>query len=202
MNTADKIGLLPGFGWMAGHDFVLTLVICLLITPVGHLVVGLIGESRLIPLSSDKQFLSFFPGDLFLGAMAAGLLVAAQRLPDKSRWLNATWWHVLVLVLALLIAACMTYVEWKSGVYPSRAIFSPSKIYHNFLLYGGYGYVIIVTLVALIFGAADRWWLLVLIPGLVWGVLVVKDNSLSTKEVAEKARHAHVADWAPIWQLP
>ena len=195
MNTADKIGLLPGFGWVADHSFWLTVVICLFITPVGHLVVGLVGESRLIPLSSDKQFLSFFPGDLYLGVMAAGLLVAAKDLSSESHWYNQVWWHVLVLAITLLAAVVMTYLEWKSGVYPTRAIFSPSKIYHNFLLYGGYGYVVVVTLVALLFGTPDKWWLFCLLPGLVWMGLVVKDNSLGTTEATKKARHAHVDNW-------
>ena len=200
MSTADKIGLLPGFGWVTDHEFLPTLVICLMITPVGHLVVGLVGESRLVPLSPGMQFLSFFPGDLFLGAMAAGLFVRAQNMPSESRWYNATWWHLLVLIVALLVATGMTYLEWKSGVYPTRAIFSPTKIYHNLLLYGGYGYVITVTLVALAFGSAKKAWVLVVLPGLVWGVLVVKDNSLSAAEASEKAQHAHVEDWRPIWQ--
>lgn len=30
MDVADKIGLLPGFGWMAGHSFWLTLGLCLI----------------------------------------------------------------------------------------------------------------------------------------------------------------------------
>lgn len=200
MDTAEKIGLLPGFGWIAGHNTWVTLAFCLLLTPVGHCLVGLIGESRWVPLSPSKQFLSFFPGDLFLGVMAASLLVSAQDLPGEKAWYNATWWHVLVLVGALVIATVLTWLEWKSGVYPTAAVFSPTKIYHNFLLYGGYGYIIVTTLVAVL--AAELSWAFImaaLVPGLAWVWLVVQDNSLSGEAAKRKASYAHVADWSPIW---
>lgn len=208
MSTADKIGLLPGFGWLAGHSLLVTVMLCWLLTPAGMMVVGAIGESRIVPLSSDRQFRSFFPGDLFLGLMAAGLLLTAQSLPAQARWYNATWWHVLVLCIAGLVALGMTWLEWKSGVYPTRAIFSPTKLYHNVLLYAGYGYVILTTLVADVAGmrraSFDSWMTLFvsLAIGGVWLSMVVADNRLSKDELQKKATSAHVADWTPIWSLP
>lgn len=202
MTTADKIGLLPGFSWIAGHGILLTILLCWLLTPIGHCIVGLVLESRLVPLSPRYQFLSFFPGDLFLGGMAAGLLVLAQHLPSESRWYNATWWHVLVLAVCCVVAGALTWMEYKSGVYPARAMYSPTKLYHNFLLYGGYGYIIVVTLVAVSIAARSWWLVLVLVPGLVWLALVVMDNSLTPDEAKRKASHAHVENWSPIWQTP
>lgn len=210
MDTASKIGLLPGFGWVTGTgNFFLTLMICWLVTPVGMIAVGLICESRMVPLRPSRQFLSFFPGDIFLGVAAAGLLVMARQLPAELRWYNATAWHVIVLVFTALVAVVMTYGEWKSGVYPTRAIFSPTKLYHNILLYVGYGYVIVTTLVAVVAGLS---WssrptfvaglACCLVPGVIWGVLVVKDNSLSTAQSHDKAAHAHVGNWEPFWRLP
>lgn len=203
MNVADRIGLLPGFGWIAGHNFWVTLVICIIITPIGHLLVGFIGESRVISISPSRQFLSFFPGDLFLAVMVAGLLVRASDLDTSAHWYNATWWHVLVLLCAVVVAVLATYGEWKSGVYSTQAILSPSKLYHNGLLYGGYGYIIVTTLVAVLFGGgADKMLALVLLPGLAWLVLVVLDSTLTPERAKEKAKHAHVSDWEPIWSMP
>lgn len=200
MSVAEKIGLLPEFGWIAGHDFWLTLVVCLLITPIGHCLVGAIFETRLVPLSPTKQFLSFFPGDIFLGMMTAGLLVLAHRLPAESRWYNATWWHVVVLVSAIAVACALTWMEYQGGGYPPRAMRSPTKLYHNFILYGGYGYIIVTTLVAVVIAAGSWWLVLALLPGLIWLVCLVGDNFTSEETKNRRVSNAHVEHWYPFWQ--
>jgi len=186
---------------MAGHDFVVTLMICWAITPIGHLAIGLIGESRLVPLDSwnGRQFWSFFPGDVFLGVTAAFLLVAAGNLPSEQRFYNATWFHIVVLVVVAAVAIFMTYGEWKSGAYGTRAMYSPTKIYHNGVLYAGFGYVIVSTFIALV-GAVELKSLIV--PALffvVWMGMLVVDNSIAP-EPDERAQNAHIEDWSPIWE--
>lgn len=196
MDTADRIGLLPGFGWIAGNNFWITLIICVIFTPVGHLLVGFLFESRLVPITPNKQFLSFFPGDLFLAVSMAGLLTLASDLPAEKYWYNDPSWHLLLLAFVAATAAAATYSEWKSMVYPTRAILSPTKLYHNGVLYVVYGYAIVATLAALIAGSQWSWWLLAaLIPGLIWSGLVVHDSSLRPEKAREKAKHAHVSDW-------
>lgn len=206
MTTADKIGLLTGFGWLAGAGFLGSLLRCWLLTPYGHLLVGLVGDGRLIPLDSNRQFQSFFPGDLFLGVAVAVLLTTADRLPAEKHFYNAWWWHAILLVGALSVAFLMTYGEWVAKFYPKWAILAPSKIYHNFLLYGGYGYVAVSTLVAIVSSLIiTRWsWVtagLVLVAFLCvapWMYLVVKEGNLSKTDPAalqRKAQHAHVPDW-------
>ncbi len=217
MNAADKIGLLPGFGWLADLSFVgdsplgrfiSTLLVCWCITPGLFILIGLVLEGRLVPLDSKRQFLSFWPGDFFLGLMAAGLLTAAQLLPERSQPIGvgalklghqSTAFHVFVLVAALAVAASLTYGEWRGGAYPTAAILSPTKLYHNLALYGLYGYVIITTLVAVAADHSSWWFLVALVPGLVWVGLVIADNSTSKEEMAHKAAHAHVAKWQPFW---
>lgn len=169
-----------------------------------HNIVGYIGESRWVSWHEDKQFKSFFPGDIFLGLMTAGLLAMALNLTDRESWYNSTGWHVVVLASALGVAGLLTYNEWKEGQYPTRAIFSPTKLYHNFVLYGGYGYVIVTTLVAV---SADvlRSWLDVmvfvacLVPGVYWAKFVIDDAKLDPEILRVKSGNAHVADWRPIW---
>lgn len=201
MGTADTIGLLPGLGWLAGHSFAWTLTLCLFITPVLHVLIGLVFEGRVVPLRPSRQFLSFFPGDVLLGIAVAGMLTQAQKIPGEPRWFNAWWWHVLVLLVALAIAAWMTRAEARDGVYPRRAMLSPTKLYHNFALYGIYGYVAFVTFVAVVC-AAWSWWLLLLVglPLLLWVGLVVYDNLCSERVRRRRAAYAHVADWRPIWR--
>jgi hypothetical protein len=205
VNIADRIGLLPGFGWMADHNFWVTLAVCLVITPIGHLVVGLIGESRLVPISPSYQFLSFFPGDVLLAVSVAGLLRLAADIDEKSAWYNDGRWHVAVLVVAMLLAGLATWDEWRSGIYPTRAIFSPTKLYHNGVLYIGYGYVIVTALIAVVFGRGVDWlFIAALVPALIWLFLVGYDSTLNKKHpalVKQKAGSAHVANWSPIWSV-
>jgi hypothetical protein len=207
VNDAEKIGLLPGFGWLAGHNPLVTLVIFSLISPGAMFVLAKIGESRPLPTSYEQQFRSFFPGDLFL-AMSATILVAmAVLLPAQARWYNARLWHVIVLVCAVAVAILITVGEYNDpNGYGHRAVLSPTKLYHNILLYGAYGYVIVVTLVALIAGLVIDWqWsraallLFALIPGFIW-VGLLKADSDAPYEVKESRKdYAHVNDWEPIW---
>lgn len=210
MSIADKIGLLPGFGWMADHGFWATLAICWALTPVAMIVIALLGESRLLPLSPRYQFLAFFPGDLFLGGMVAGLLVVAGQLPAESHWYNAWWWHVLVLIGAVVVAVVITLGEYNDpDGYGKRAVLSPTKLYHNILLYGGYGYVIVVTLIAVCAWLWGNWsWAnawpvgLSLLMGLVWVAMLVADGRMSNEIDRSRVRYAHVNDWKPIWTSP
>ncbi|MEO5499610.1 MAG: hypothetical protein ABIR46_03860, partial [Candidatus Saccharimonadales bacterium] len=176
MNTADKIGLLPGFGWIAGQNFMMTLLICWMITPGLMFVIGFIGESRLVPWKPSEQFLSFFPGDFFLGTMLALLLWFAQRLPSEEQFYNSAWFHFVVMAMTFLVAGKITSDEYHDvDGYGHRAVLSPTKLYHNILLYGAYGYVIVVTLVAVVSwlvmrGEWSQFGLLALclMPGLIW----------------------------------
>lgn len=202
MNTAERIGLPGPFGLLAGHSFLVTLLICWATTPGVMYALAVVLEGRFPSLSLRDQFLSFWPGDLFLGAMAAGLLTLAQRLPDEARWYNSLSWHGLVLCATAVAAIFLTYGEWKSGAYPTRAIFSPTKLYHNGVLYGLYGYVIVVTLVAVIFGSSwseklAALFVLVLVPGVIWAALVYKDNTLPPQEKQHKFEQSHTATWKP-----
>jgi hypothetical protein len=200
MDVAERIGLLPGFGWIAGHNFWLTLLLCLLLTPIVHCLIGLVFETRWVPLTPRKQFLSFFPGDVFLGMMTAGLLVLAHRLPSDEAWYNAAKWHTVVLSTAIVLACVMTWLEHQQGDYSRRAMWSPTKLYHNFILYGGYGYIIATTLVAVV-AAGRSWWLaLALLPGLIWLGCLVGENFASEETKQSRVNNAHVEHWYPFWQ--
>lgn len=202
MTTAERIGLFPGFDLAAGHGFIITLLILLSITPGMMILIGLVGESRLIPMNPKRQFISFSPGEFFLCFGVACMMQAARQLPDKSRWFTATWFQLLLLVVAFGVGVGITYAEWKEGTYPARSIFSPTKIYHNGGLYILLGYLIGSTTLAVLVGsdwtnATTRGWFgLSLIGFLPWAFLVIAENGMIAKQ---KAQYAHPSDWKPIW---
>ena len=220
MDTAERIGLLPGFDLLAGHGLFTTIIIVMAVTPGMMFVIGVIGESRWLPISPKRQFLSFFPGDILLGATVAGLLMNASRLPATRVWYNSMPWHIVVLFGALVVASCMTYGEYRESVrgqgYARRALFSPTKLYHNFGLYGGLGYIGFSTLTANIAGIVIDFsmgglsrLILCLLPGAVWLSFLFLEQSDSflvritgvpgDTVKATRVKTAHVANWHPIW---
>lgn len=205
MTTGEKIGLLNGFGWVANQTWWLTLLILWMCTPGMMILIGVIFESRWIPLWSAKQFRSFFPGDFFLGGALLALLMLARRLPAKQAWYNSWQWHIGVFLFVLGVAFLMTFLEWNRGDamdpsrYTLRTIVSPTKLYHNGFLYWLYGYVTVTTFFAVVAGywwqgwsetsgswlqklggllwnERSAWLLLALIPLLIWGLLARHDS--------------------------
>lgn len=202
MSVADKLGTFPWLGWLVDfNSFWLTLLVAWQITPGMMMLIAPIFESRWLPLDPSRQFLSFFPGDLFLGlAFAFGVKLAA-KLPDKQRWYNAPLWHWLVLVGAFVAASIMTFVI-ERGAYELDQLYSPTKLYHNYVLYVFYGYVILTTLLpALLYAPwddaeANLLRVGVLAPLLIWANFVRLDNGPGAEG---KAQHAHIHGWDPIW---
>lgn len=205
--------LLGPFNWLLGHNFPITLLLCLLLSPVGMILVGLVGEARLVPLSPRKQFLGFMPGDIFLGIGAALLLTVAQDLP-YGQWYNNLLVHQVLLGITMVVALVMTIVELVSKFYPFWAIVSPTKLYHNFLLYGGYGYMIVLLVFAggsgifmsIQFAQFNPWNLLWYLLALVALFLWMGCNKLDTVPGflgqlprSEKAKFAHIDKWWLGW---
>ncbi len=213
MDATEKIGLLPGFGWATNQSWfgdswwshlVCTVIVLWALTPIGHVVWGFISQATVIPLSSDRQWKSFFPGDLYLGVAVALVIVAAGRGEKSGRWQDDTF-HWIALTFTLVIAVVITwFVDGPSM--PRTALLSPSKLYHNFLLYGGYGYVAFVGFVAAIGGNWGSWNLLIVGLAFVviapWLKLVADDSSMSPRASLLKQRHAHPASYKLFWVIP
>lgn len=213
--SADPLGLFWYLSWLSGHGIWTTLLLCLLVTPVAMMVIAPVGETRWLPLGSKHQFQSFFPGDIFLGIGAAILLRMAGDLPAEERWYNNFWWHLSLQLVTIIAAAWLTYGEFRERnvLYPARALRSPTKAYHNAGLYVAYGYVVVATLVAVLFGGAwskdgaFNWkFSLVLATAIAflyqWLKRVIADGRLrktNPRAFKAKIRGAHIADWQPIW---
>lgn len=202
LSAADRIGLLPGFGWMAGHNMVLALLICWLIAPVGFWVCQLLLESTIPTLDPAKNYKSFFPGDLFLGVMVASMLVLCdKRLPAEPRFYNSAWWHILWFTVMFIVAAVLTWLDYKDGHFTLGQLLSPSKFYHNWILYWMYGYVAVTSLWAFFIGNPwsdhdpSAYFLLAcgLGCGIWWAAYVVQDST-----AAQSAKTRTAAPSAPV----
>lgn len=215
MSPSDKIGLLPGFGWIADQEwfgtsvlnyFFTCLAVCWLITPVGHVVWAFVSQAYVVPLSSDKQFQSFFPGDLFLGAGIAILLTTAREtVYFVDRWFQSTLFHLIVLAATFTVATIMLIVLERPNLELTQLL-SPSKLYHTYVLYGAYGYVAIVTLVAVIAGNWGSWqmaWvLLALVAAAPWVYYAAQDAGLPKDVMVYKQEQAHPSSYKLFWVIP
>lgn len=211
-----QIGLLPGFGWVADQAWfgdsvwshlISTLLVCWALTPAGHIVWAFVAQATVVPIDSKRQWRSFFPGDLFLGAAIALVIVSAGKMSStRDGWWQSTSWHVVVLCAAILVATAMTVLVDRP-VMPLSALLSPSKQYHNFLLYAGYGYVAVTSLVAAIAGngwspSSLLWVALAAVAVTPWVVFLIQDGQLSREEAVAKQRHAHPAEYKLFWIYP
>jgi len=200
MDISERIGLLPHVAWLADRSFVSTMLAFWLVTPIVPMLLACVFESRWLPLRPSRQFLSFFPGDLFLGVMMACLFQAARELPGVR--VLPLWFHVVLQVVTIVAAVLLWNREKEARIYPPRAMRSPTKLYHDFVLYSFYGYVAVATIAAIIaafivYGTWPSWWTLAGgLLGLVWAMLVAKDSTAAGSAV--KARFAHIEHWKPI----
>ncbi len=212
MSNADKIGLLPGFGWIADQawfgdsvwsHFLSTLIVCWGLTPFGHVAWAFIAQATVLPLDSERQWRSFFPGDLFLGVGAAiTITTAGMAEVEVGHWWQSRAWHTVVLCAALLIAIFMTWLV-DAQVMPLTALLSPCKLYHNLLLYGGYGYVVFVSSVAAMLGNGWSVRQLLVIAAIAavtpWIVFVIQDGQLTREQAIKKQQHSTPASYKLFW---
>lgn len=201
--------LLGIFDWLTGHNYVISVLLLLLLTPVGMILAGLVGELRLVPLDPRKQFLGFIIGDVFLAFGIGIMLVLVQKLPG-GQWYDRSWLHFLVLGITIGIAIGMTASEIRTKFYPLGAILSPTKLYHNFLLYGGYVYVAVLLLAACITGMAIGVFNVLDVVAFVGAMLLVGlwlacvlldgvSGFIGQIPQTEKAHLAHIDKWWEAW---
>lgn len=217
MSGAEKVGLLPGFRWIADHSWLserwaggnvfVAILICLLIAPVGMWIVQLVFEFTVPSFKPSDNYLSFLYGDPMLAVMTGVLLsLAFKRLPSEPRWYNSASWHIGVLIFMVIVAFVLTWLDYRTGQFTMRELLAPSKLYHNFVLYGPYGYVIVTTLVAYI--AGNSWsqfeqrsligFAAAIGCGVVWLWLVVHDSSLADGTKQSKKQSTAVRDCTAV----
>lgn len=187
--------------WLSEGSSLVIIAKCLLMTPAMMFIIGLIGESRILPISRKKQFASFWPGDLFLSTFVGGLLIISKAIPINGAWYQSKSWHMVVLVSSLAIGVGFFHFVIEKKAYHPRALNSPTKLYHDIVLYGLYSYVAVAGGISNIASGAlvgSRW--LVLIPGVIWLSLVIKDSTATSKSNSQKTTTAHVVDWRPLWR--
>ncbi len=179
------------------REFLIFLLL-LAIWPGSLFIVGIIGESRLIPIDSH-QSKAFWPGELALPVMALTIFLEFDRgfrIPGYGYYLAAG------MFVAWLPIAVMLWRE-DSTWYGPRANRGPTKIWHNL---GGFvlAPVAVVPSAIMIFvekirGNYDMSWVgfaVYLIAAAFYFYCAATDKL--QHEGDESLRHPE--DWQPIWR--
>lgn len=192
---------------VAGLEFWATFVVALIllwlfVSPGGLVIVGLVLESRMTPLI-DRQYRSFFPGDLFNGFAAAWFVASATSL-DVSVWDDRLW---LIDVGVFVIAGIAAYNVHHLGhdKYPIRKVHSPTRKFHDLVLYWFYGTFIGSIFLADIIGVVqEKIQLITLVPAfigmLLWFGTIFWDHVVEADKEDARSEHAHVTWGEPIWK--
>lgn len=204
MLPSEKFGFVGPMGWLVDQHPVVIVCLCLLITPGIPVLMAPLLEARWLPLGRKYQFGAFFPGDVFLSAAVAQLLILGRLLPDEQRWYATPSFHTVVALGALTVAVSLTVMEIKAPptaayAWPVRTRTSPTKLYHNFALYGGYGYLAVTALIACLAGGLALPVLAAVSLAMVWIFFLMIDNKAPEEVRIARLRYAHIADWKPIW---
>lgn len=196
-------------------------MLCILLVcwPGTMFLVGIIFESRLLPLGK-LQSRAFFPGDLTL----APAMLAFLRMYEATGVLmlagnKAWWWCVVAIMLPIAFflrrGDCGNYQECFSGEQNKvkrkgqwqRLIWSPTKVWHDLC-----GYFLIPTLLvglgvpqllaALrirgVFAVTRGYWFEAFLCLALYFLCVFWDAK-RPKPDAETMLHRHTDDWHPIW---
>jgi hypothetical protein len=209
VTNADRIGLPSFIGWLVNNGTGTALLLAWLITPVILYLVGVVFESR-IPFLDFKPwkdaFRGFMPGDLLLGWAFASAVHVSASLDQKSHWYNSGVWHAVVFFGAI-VGGLLARKFLDAPMYTSRQMKSPSKLYHDFAIYCGYGYLMFTTCIAALVGTSWhagsllRWKLAIIGSVVLWVCGLITDQVFTPNYVKErKIQKAHPDTWWPIWK--
>jgi hypothetical protein len=163
--------------------------------------------------------LTFSVGDIFLAIFATAIVSYIRE--STIRPVDLVW-HLLVLAGSVAAAWWITRGEMKAAkakapfAYTVRAVKSPTKVYHNYVLYGGYGYILVMLVIsggvqAVMNSYFSLWIVPVFVPLVVWLSLLAfeamllgpltRNSYLTPSRVKQlRANHAHIDGWQPIWK--
>lgn len=201
MNIADRIGLPPFLGWFVSGPGAATLI-AWAFTPVGVYLVAYLFESRLVGRDFHPwkgAFRGFSPGDWFLGASFGQFVWQLDNHDSGAGWWCKWWWHIAVGVGAIVVSL---YIRNKMDRpnYDEAAMNSPTKLYHDFVIYMGFGYVFFTTAVAA--SCSIGWDSTLILPyGLLAGWLagLVSDGKQPKEQLKIMAANSHPTVWRPCW---
>ena len=163
-------------------------------------LIALLVESRTeMLLHPSGQYKAFYYGDLIClpGAVLAIWYLgrSKSRVPNLShKW----WWHSFWFGFGLAYGIWWHRVDAHSGFYTRSQMLSPTKLYHDFVVFPLYIYILTSAGIPA-FGWPKEWkqgwkWRVVLV------VLLAAFGALNYYDALHRPRHGHINfDWSKFW---
>lgn len=163
---------LPFLGGVIGRGFWTLFALSLFMSPGMMYLLALVFERRV--LWPREQYYGFLYGDIALGVGIATTAQLAAGLTAAQLWSRT--WHGTALITAVTLGLFLWYSERHD--YPLEALLSPTKIWHNAVLYGAFGYWLLGIGLPVVwhYKLADARVALVLSMIIVWGALNATDH--------------------------
>lgn len=131
------VSTLPILGEALNQNPIVFGLILFLITPGAHIAFALLLERRPIRLKDDYPAVLF--GDPLLAlAGAIGLYIAGADLSWVASWPAG----VLAVVVGVTFGYLQSKHEERSNIYRRSQILSPSKLWHQYVVYPTVGYLV------------------------------------------------------------
>lgn len=182
-------------------EFLRVLIIAWAVTPGGVILVGIVFESRIVPIWKN-QSRGFMPGDIALGVMFAIGWYLYPQVPEESFWASAKMPIIGLFVGALTCTLMRTKFDGENHYSPAE-LRSHTKRFHDYVLYIVYLTAIIAICVpSILFGTSwsgDNWEIkrLAVFMLAIWVVGMAIDGF--DRKMPEKRKKMHVAAYDPIW---
>lgn len=169
--------------------------------PLGQFLVGLIFETRLVPLWKGQARV-FFPGDLAIGIMMVGLVGLYAKYPLGIDEKYVIIWHIIALLAAFLFF--IIFRSNDAANYPKLSANSPTKWYHDICGYLISFYFILSFSLPQLYQAirgkshfCSSW--VIFIAGLaLYGICLAYDTHHGYTDADVLARHPE--NWKPFWR--
>lgn len=190
-----------GYAYDVFYDLppVAVAAIGLILTPVTMFIIGILAEKRILPIGKG-QSRAFIPGDFCLGPIM-GLAVAQIPLLPKSGFWQSWFWPVAVVVVAIVAIVFQRLVGDAPNYKVSEGATanSPTKWYHDIVLYGILGSTMAVVAIPVLVSTANTWLKFAMVALLfVWLIGLIYD---SIRPEHMRRRVMHPSNWHErTWQ--
>jgi hypothetical protein len=149
LSLADKIGALPGLGEVWNYGPWWATLIALMFGWLAMNAIAMLIECRI--LWPSEQYWSFYYGDLVLPLGIGLIAYMAEDL--HGNWYRASWFQWLALGLGLTGGLGQVALEIKNRQYTRQQFLSPTKIWHNLILWPVMAYWLISGGLAVMFSS-------------------------------------------------